>query len=445
MPGLLYVGAALREAGHDVRIIEGAFHTRQEVLSEISSWKPDLLGVYSVALMWSRAAELMTQVKEVHPSVFTVAGGHGPTAFKESCFDAHAVDAVVYGEGEATAVELAARVSDGASLEGVSGCLWRDGDRVVTNGPREPISDLDVLPFPAYDLVAHYSYRPSYGQVRHVPAIEMVSSRGCPNSCIYCFRIMGPAVRFRSPGNVVDEMELYVRKYGAREIKFWDEHFTLDRARALAICEEILRRELKVEFWCSARVDAVDEELLRMMKRAGCWCINYGLETGVDKNLRALDKEATVEQGVQAVEMTHDAGIETVGTYVFGIPGETYEEGLETIRLACRLNHFYVEFFPLTPFPGTELYENVEKYGKLNAPMERMGMLFKGAPFLPHSMTEDEVVSLLSKAYTVYYGRPSFVLRRIAGIRTFYDVKALYGGGVAIAKMLLGRLRRTLQ
>ena len=145
------------------------------------------------------------------------------------------------------------------------------------------------------------------------------------------------------------------------------------------------------------------------------------------------------------MEMTHRAGIDTVGTYVFGIPGETYEEGLETVRLACRLNHFYVEFFPLTPFPGTELYENIDKYGKLNAPMERMGMLFKGAPFLPYSMTEDEVVSLLAKAYTTYYGRPSFVLRRIARVRTWYDVKALYSGGLAIAKMLLGRVRRALR
>jgi anaerobic magnesium-protoporphyrin IX monomethyl ester cyclase len=445
MPGLLYVAAALREAGHEVRIVEGAFHTRAQVLEEIRSWKPDLLGVYSVALMWGRAAELMAQAKQVHPGLFAVAGGHGPTAFKQRCLDAPAVDAVVYGEGEATAVELAARVSEGADLNGVNGCVWRDGDGVVVNAPREPISNLDVLPFPAYDLVAHYHYRPSYGQVRRLPAIEMVSSRGCPNSCIYCFRIMGPAVRFRSPGNVVDEMEVYVKDYGAREIKFWDEHFTLDRARALAICEEILKRGLKVPFWCSARVDAVDEELLRMMRKAGCWCINYGLETGVEKNLQALDKDATVEQGIRAVEMTHAAGMETVGTYVFGIPGETYEEGLETIRLACRLNHYYVEFFPLTPFPGTELYENIDKYGTLNAPMERMGMLFKGAPFLPRTMTEDDVVGLLSKAYTTYYGRPSFALRRIARIRTWYDVQALYGGGLAIAKMMLGRLRRALQ
>jgi radical SAM superfamily enzyme YgiQ (UPF0313 family) len=241
---------------------------------------------------------------------------------------------------------------------------------------------------------------------------------------------------------VVDEMELYIRQYGVKEIKFWDEHFTLDRDRAMAICEELLQRSLKVHFWCSARVDAVDPELLQMMKRAGCWCINYGLETGVEKNLATLNKETTVEQGIRAVEMTHRAGIQTVGTYVFGIPGETYQDGLETIRLACRLNHYYVEFFPLTPFPGTELHENVEKYGRLNAPLDRMGMLFKAAPFVPFTMTEEEIVSLLDKAFTAYYSRPSFVLRRIANIRTWYDAQAIMNGGIAILNMFLRRARR---
>ena len=445
MPGLMYIAAVLREAGHEVRILEGAFHTRAEVITEIASWKPGLLGVYSVALMWNRAEELFRAAKEVVPAVFTVAGGHGPTAFMEQCFSNGAVDAVVYGEGELTAVDLAEHVSLGETLRDVPGCIWKDGNQITVNPPREPIPDLDVLPFAAYDMVAHYPYRPSYGQVRRLPAVEMVSSRGCPNSCIYCFRIKGSAVRFRSAKNVVDEMEIYVRKYGVKEIKFWDEHFTLDRERALAICDEILRRDLRVHFWCSARVDAVDPELLSMMKRAGCWCINYGLETGVEKNLTTLNKETTVAQGIRAVEMTHAAGIETVGTYVFGIPGETYAEGLETIKLACRLDHYYAEFFPLTPFPGTELYENIDKYGTLNAPLDRLGMLFKAAPFVPYSMTEDEIIRLLDTAFTVYYGRPSFVLRRIAGIRTWYDVEAIAHGGLSILNMAYRRLKRFLQ
>ena len=229
MPGLLYIGAVLREAGHEVRILESHFHSRKEMLGEIATWKPDLFGVYSVALMWNRAADLIRGAKQAHPGVFTVAGGHGPTAFRSRCFDEPALDAVVFGEGELSAVELAGRVANGQGLDGVRGCIWREGERVVENPPREPITDLDVLPFPAYDLVAHYPYRPSYGQVLRLPAVEMVSSRGCKNNCIYCFRMMGNATRFRSPGHVVDEMEWYVRDYGVREIKFWDEHFSLDR------------------------------------------------------------------------------------------------------------------------------------------------------------------------------------------------------------------------
>lgn len=442
MPGLLYIAAVLRRAGHEVRVLESHFHTREEMLKEIGTWKPDLFGVYSVALMWNRARELIRQAKQVHPTVFTVAGGHGPTAFRTACFDEPALDALVCGEGETTAVALAERVASGTNLEGVKGCIWRDGDRIVENPPQDPITNLDVLPFPAYDLVAHYPYRPSYGQVLRLPVAEMVSSRGCKNNCIYCFRMMGNATRFRSPGHVVDEIEWYVKDYGVREIKFWDEHFALDRERTIGICEEILRRNLKIVFWCSARVDGVDEGLLRMMKRAGCWCINYGMETGVDKNLRTLNKEATVEQGREAVLLTHRLGIDTMGTYVFGIPGETYDEGLETIRFACSLNHFYVEFFPLTPFPGTELYKNAPLYGHINVPLERLGMLFKGAPFVPYTMSAEQIVDLLDRAYTMYYARPSFVLRRMARIREWYDVQAMFFGGLSIARMKFSRLRR---
>jgi radical SAM superfamily enzyme YgiQ (UPF0313 family) len=333
-------------------------------------------------------------------------------------------------------------VASGTSLTGVHGCIWRDGDRVIENPPRAPITDLDDLPFPAHDLVAHYPYRPSYGQVLRLPALQIVSSRGCGNGCIFCFQTMTTRTRFRSPMNVVDEIELYMTRYGAREIKFWDEQFMLDRGRVLGICEEILRRDLKIVFWCAGRVDTVDDELLRMMRRAGCWCISYGLESGVEKNLKTLRKNASVEQGREAVLRTHQAGIESMGNYVFGIPGETYEEGLETIRFACSMNHFYVEFFPLTPFPGTELYDNVARYGRINAPQERLGMLFKAAPFVPHTMRGEQIVDLAERGYARYYARPSFVLRRIARIRRWYDVQVMFYGALSIATMAFSRLRR---
>lgn len=445
MPGLLAVGAALRRAGHEVRILEGHFHTTREIVREIDAWKPDLLGVYSVVLMWDRAQELIRQAKGVHPRVFAVAGGPAPTGLMMRCLGEAALDAVVYGEGDLTVVELAERVAAGANLEGVHGCIWRDGDRVVQNPPRAPIPDLDMLPLPAHDLVAHYPYRPSYGQVMRLPAVQVISSRGCANPCIFCFKTIGGATRFRSAGHVVDEIESYVKKYGAREIKFWDEQFMLDRDRVMGICEEILRRNLKIVFWCTGRVDTVDEELLRMMKRAGCWCISYGLETGVEKNLATLNKRTSVEQGREAVLMTHRAGIESMGTYVFGIPGETHEEGLETIRFACNLDHFYVEFFPLTPFPGTELYDAVERYGRVNAPHRRLGMLFKSAPFVPETMTEDEIVDLVERGYSRYYARPSYVLRRLAGIRRWYDVQVMFYGALSVTTMALSRLRHGLR
>ncbi len=443
MPGLLAIAAALRRAGHTVRILDGYFHTLEEQVREIACWKPDLLGVYSVALMWDRARTFLREATRVHPKVFTVAGGPGPTGAMARCLEEKSLQAMVYGEGDATIVEVAERVASCEGLAGVRGCVWREGERVVHNPPREPIEDLDPLPMPAHDLVAHYPYRPSYGQVLRVPALQVISSRGCANCCLFCFQTMPRRTRFRSPAHVVDEIEWYVRRYGAREIKFWDEQFTLDRERALGICEEILRRGLKISFWCSGRVNTVDRELLRTMRRAGCWCISYGMESGVDKNLVTLRKNATVEQGREAVRMTHEAGIRSMGTYVFGIPGETYDEGLQTIRFACSLGHFYAEFYPLTPFPGSELYENVHAYGRLLAPNDRLGMLFKEAPFAPFTMSAAQVIDLVERAYARFYAWPGYVLSRMVGIRTWYDVAVISHGALSVARMALSRRAST--
>jgi len=439
-PGVAYISAMLREAGHEVAILDGVFYTHQQMLDRIVAYHPDFLGVYSVAMMWPKAAMLVQDMKKLLPETFVTVGGHGPTALKEKCFqEAPALDAVVYGEGEATAQELVSKLENGESLSGTLGTIISENGKIVTGEPRIPIYNLDTLPFPAWDLFEIDRYQPSYGQVAKLPVIQVISSRGCPYKCIFCFRIAGQEVRLRSAENVVDEIQVAIEKFGAKEIKFWDELFTMERQRVIEICEEILRRNIKIVFWCSARADFVDPEVLALMKKAGCWTINFGVESAVDKNLKALCKEADVATMEKAIKMTHKAGIKTLGTYMFGIPGETYEEGLQTIEFAKRMNSFYVEFFNITPFPGTELYNNGPKYGHVTKELSEIGMLMDTTPFVPYSMTKEETLKLKKIAYTKYYGRPSFILKRLIAIRSWYDVKILLNGGISIIMIFLYR------
>jgi radical SAM superfamily enzyme YgiQ (UPF0313 family) len=348
-----------------------------------------------------------------------------------------ALDAIVIGEGEITSRELICAVENGDDLRDVRGLLVRDGDRLMRTPPREIIDDLDQLPFPAVDLCEMDRYYPSFEQVSTVPAMQMLASRGCTGSCLYCYKMYGNRIRLRDPARVVDEIEYYIRNYGTREIKFWDEHFSHDHRHVYAICDEIIRRGIKVRWWVSCRADSVDRPLLQAMKRAGCWCINYGVESGLQKHLDTLMKHETIEQIREAVRLTHSVGIKTHTTYIFGIPGETFEDGLRTIEFAKELNSFTVEFFPITPFPGTPLYKGVNKglFGTMSSNLCDQGMLLDRPCFIPFTMTADEIMELRRLAYLKYFMRPGFLLYRLTNIMSPFQLRAVFHGAISLLQM----------
>ncbi|MBN1297682.1 radical SAM protein [bacterium] len=444
--GTLYIAAVLRKAGFDVAFREGGFYSHRQLIDVIREERPDAVGAFVIAMFWERTRTLFTEIRAILPTCFLFAGGHGPSAFGPRALEeCRVMDAVVYSEGEATTLDLMERVRDSRSIHDVPGAVVRVNGTIIDNPRRPFIADLDSLPIPAMDLAELHRYRPSYGQVLRQPSFQVISSRGCKNDCLYCYRLMGRHVlRMRSPESVVDEIEYYVRRWGARDIKFWDESFTYDRARTLGICDELLRRGIRVSWWISARADSVDDELLRMMKKAGCWCINFGVESGVQKNLDTLRKNLTVEQITVAVRAAHRAGIKTFTTYIFGIPGETFEEGLETIALAKRLNSYITEFFPISPFPGTDLWELACGSPTFNSDVRQIGLLKEEIAFAPDTMTHAQVSELRRRAFREYYIRPAFVWRYVTGIRSLFELKGLFAGATTLLKFTSPR-RRTCQ
>ena len=427
--GTLYVASSILKAGHDVRFLNGAFMTHSEILQNVSEYKPDFVGLYSTTFGWNKAVRTASDIKQIL-NVFIAVGGPYPIAMQEKCLmDSMAIDSVVTGEGELTVVEMLERLSHGESLAGVEGAIFRDADRIVKNPPRSLITDLDSLPSPARELLSNANdYIPPPATYKRKPVAVIMTARGCNRRCIFCFQIdkeRKHGVRYRSVKNVMQEIELCLRQ-GYREIKFIDDTLAADYDRAMQIAKEIKARKLDFTWFASACVNQVDKPLLRAFKDAGCWAILLGAESGVQKNLNAIRKGTTLEQISIAVKDAKEVGLTVYTPFIFGIPGETFEEGLKTIEFACELNPDIANFHALTPFPGTELYDNIDKYGSMSG--ELTDFTYQGAAFMPYSMTRQEIAMLRQIAFKRFYSRPKFIFRRALSLRNINDVKAAAKG-----------------
>jgi len=247
-----------------------------------------------------------------------------------------------------------------SALSAIRGLVWRDGNEIVVNSDRPFIRHLDDLPLPRHDLLPLKKYRaPLVGG----PYAFIVTSRGCPGGCRFCIKHVsyGQSVRFRSPENILAELELLVG-LGVRHIHMYADLFTVSREQVMGLCEGILERNLRIRWTCNSRVDFVDPEMLRMMARAGCWMISWGIESGSEEVLRRAGKGIRLEQVEQALRWAKEAGIRNWGYFIIGLPGETEETIQQTIRLALRLPLDLALFHIAAPYPGSPLFfEVVEK------------------------------------------------------------------------------------
>lgn len=428
--GTLYVASSLMKAGHEVRFLNGAFMTHSEILKELHDFQPDVAGIYSTAFGWKKAVHAASQIKMLLKDIFIAVGGPYPIAMQEKCLeDLKNIDAVITGEGELTMVEMVAKLSQGKSLEGVQGIVYRDKDRIVKNPLRPLITDLDSLPFPARELLGDdRDYIPPPATYKRKPVAVIMTARGCNRKCLFCFQIdkmRKSGIRFRSVENVLEEIELCI-KQGYREIKFIDDTLAADYGRAIKIAKEINRRGLDFTWFASACVNQVDKPLLQAFKDAGCWAILFGAESGVQKDLNTIKKGITLEQTRRAVKAAKEVGLTVYTPFLFGIPGQTYEDGLKTIEFAIELDPDIANFHAITPFPGSELYDNLEKYGTMSDDLR--DFTYQGAAFVPYSMTRDEITELRQLAFKRFYSRPGYVFGRLLKLRSLNDLKAALKG-----------------
>ncbi len=374
--GISYVAASLREAGHDVSLLDCTFLERGDALRAALAKRSEVTGIYCMATMRQNALWFAERLRE--RCRLLVAGGPLPTC-DPAPFMAH-FDVAVLGEGEQAMVELMrAREGDG-DLASVPGLAIRSelagpaaGDAPFTLTAARPIArDLDSIPFPARDLLPNDAYI-QYGKRKYGYAITTVmSTRGCPFRCEFCSNVIyGGTYRERSPANVVDEIEAALA-LGYDRISFADDVFTLNRRRVTDICREIGRRGLRpansaglrFQWECLGRVDALDGALAREMKEAGCARIFFGIESGNDGILELMNKRITTRQARDAVETAHRAGLQVGAFFILSYPGDTDDTALETLRFARSLPLDYLGLTQPYLLPGTALLERVNPVGR---------------------------------------------------------------------------------
>jgi radical SAM superfamily enzyme YgiQ (UPF0313 family) len=361
--GLAYLAAALQAAGEEVRVLDLVVFPYSEALlaRTFEEFKPGLVGLTAVTMNVDHALALAGDAKRLAPQAATVMGGpHVTFSARDTLERCPALDLVVLGEGEQTLVELCRALESGKSLETVKGIAFRSGPGIRFTPRRGSIRDLDGLPMPARHLLPLGRYR-ALGM-----PISMTTSRGCPHACIFCVgrRMVGARVRFHSPARVVDEMEPIAR-LGFHQINLADDLFTADHSRCAAVCEEILRRGLKVQWTSFARVDTVSEELLDRMKAAGCKAVSFGIESANSEILKTIRKRITLDQVVSAIDMCVKAGVTPCASFILGLPGETPDTLRETLDFGKRLGDkgLIYGFHFLAPFPGTEVRERAAEMG----------------------------------------------------------------------------------
>ncbi len=423
---LLYLGSYIKERGHQVTIIDADVegYTLDGLAQRVIDLKPDLIGITVMTPFAPNVLNLCKKIKKLAPESKIVLGGiHVTATDTEMMTESKYVDYLVLSEGEETLTELLTALEKGGDLQQIKGLVFRDQatGQIIKNEPRPPIEDLDALPIPDLDLIENLDFK-NYNSI-HAGGkknINILGSRGCPFLCTFCAAhlVHGRRVRFRSPKKVVDEIEYYQKKYGIGYVLFKDGTFTLNHQWVKEVCQEILDRQIKIGFCVNARVDTVNEEILEIMKKAGCQTIGFGIESGSQRILDKLKKGTTLEQIKKALDLVYRMKFFTTSSFMFGNPGETKEDVKKTFELAKNSKLLTVGFCPLTAFPGTEIYDEAIKDGTLKNPK----WYLKRNPevedeFLPAgyydgvlTFSDFDTEKEMKKAYYKFYFRPAYLI-----------------------------------
>lgn len=406
---------------------------------------PDIIGITTLTPPMKHVIKMVEMAKKVNPKIFTVLGGIHPTALPIETLIETKADYIIFGEGEITFYELIKGISENSLRpEEINGLCFRDkSGKIIKNKAREYIKNLDEIPLPARDLfdLSKYYSAPTKKVSDEKMATPILTSRGCAFKCVHCISnlLWSRIVRYRSVENVILEIEECKNKYGIKEFNILDDTFTLNKKRLIEFCQSIIRKKLDICWICFSRVNTIDEEMVEIMKRAGCKKISFGLESGSQKILDLMNKNATLEMAEKAISAVRKHGIEVHASFMIGNLGETKKTINDTIKFARQFDFDNVTFFITAPLPGTHLYEVAKEKGHIGkeTKWEEFAPLTKTRPILvQENLTEEELIYYQKKAFRKFYLRPKYILYKLKRVRSKEGLKTVIKGISILIRIL---------
>ncbi len=438
--GLAYIAGFLEARNIPVAIIDAAALTLtvDQVVSNLPPTRDLVVGVTTLTTTFRAVQKLCRCIRAACPEALIVLGGpHCSTLPERTLEEIPEADVTCMGEGEETMRELA-NLAHRSELSGVTGICFRSHGGMVVRNPERPfIQSLDDIPPPARHLLPIERYHLTASRVSgsaFCPTI--IVARGCPFGCTYCSRIFGRSFRAHSIHRIVREIQDLVKTYKVDQVNIEADTLTVKKSFLRELCRGLIDSGLnrRIQWTCESRVDTVDEEMLREMRRAGCWQISYGVETGSQRLLDLINKGVTLAQVENTFQMTKAAGISIRGFFMLGLPTETRAESLTTIDFAKKLDPLWAQFTITVPYPGTQMFKELEASGKIRTYDWSRYNTWSGwkgeeeVPFVPEGRSIPELAALQKRALRVFYLRPAKVWQFVRRMRSVYDLQKYFEG-----------------
>jgi len=404
----------------DAQVLEMSADSIRRKIKEIS---PDVVGMSAFTFTLLDILDIAKMVKEINPEIKVVLGGPHPTLFPNETIKQENVDIVAFGEGEITFQELIENISKKDNLKNVDGIVFKENNSIIRTKPRSFIKNLDTLPIPDRTLTPYKKYFSVLSKKK--PLTIAVTSRGCSYKCTFCDRPQagGKSWRARSVKSVVDEME-ECASIGIKEILFYDDTWTMHMKRAEEICKEILSRKIDISWDVRTRVDRVDSHLLTLMKRAGCGRVNFGVESGTSEGLITVKKEVDLGTVERAFKMCRSVKMDSLAYFMFGIPGETKKQMLETVKFAKKIKPDFCHFTVFTPFPETGIWRELIAKGNTHVLetwrnyAENPANEVFDSPTCNEHLNKEQLFKMCNDAYKSFYFRPKYLAEELMKVKS---------------------------
>lgn len=429
--GLLSIRAYLKSKNINCKFIDSyALNCcNEDIVDYICENNIKLVGISVLTGYTLLLDKLLKLIREKYQKTIICLGNIHASTFHEYYLNNNYADIVVHGDGEIPFYEIAECILNSKPYYKVKGISFKKDGKIIKTGKGGVVQDLDDIPIIDYLDTPYEKYKmPFY----HIPEnckrdFTMITSRGCPVGCTFCTIFDNKKVRYNSVDRVIEEINYLIKNIGVDYIIFHDPLFIANKKRIKQICERIIHENIKITWSCEGHVNFIEEDLLIMMKTAGCYSIFFGIESGVQELLNRINKKSTLEKIEQAIKITNKTGIKSVGFFMLGLPGETREMSLETIKFSCNLPIKFAQFNICTPQPGSQLFNELVEEGKIDPyDWEKfsvyIGYTDKEPIWMPEGRTGEELKKLQKYAVRKFYLRPQQIIPRLLNLK-FYQIK----------------------